>query len=149
MNPTPEQIAESEAEEREAEAFVGAQWKAADAWLAAEWPHATDETRAAVRSAWTEQERRNAEPTQREQDLALLVKRLCRRLAPEDMLCEGALEYLRRAGLLGHPLRTHDASAKDCDCADQRDCTGACCTPGVAVAHDQTVSPSPTDGSTK
>jgi len=54
MNPTPEQIAESEAEEREAEALVDAQWKAADAWIAAEWPHASDETRAAVRSVWTE-----------------------------------------------------------------------------------------------
>lgn len=54
MNPSPEQIAQSEAYAREAEAFVDAQWKAADAWLAAEWPHASDETRAAVRSAWTE-----------------------------------------------------------------------------------------------
>jgi len=60
MNPTPEQIAQAEAEEREAEAFVDAQWKAADAWLAAEWPHATDETRAAVRSAWTELASRQA-----------------------------------------------------------------------------------------
>lgn len=62
MNPTPEQIAESEAEEREAEAFVDAQWKAADAWLAAEWPHASDETRAAVRSAWTELASRQQAP---------------------------------------------------------------------------------------
>jgi hypothetical protein len=42
-------------EEREAEAFVSAQWKAADEWLADEWPHATDSERAVVRSAWTEQ----------------------------------------------------------------------------------------------
>ena len=62
MNPTPEQIAESEAEEREAEAFVDAQWNAADAWLAAEWPHASDETRAAVRSAGTELASRQQAP---------------------------------------------------------------------------------------
>lgn len=105
MSATPEQIAQHEAEEREAEAFVAAQWAAADAWIAAEWPHASDETRAAVRSAWTQQAIRHGEPTQCEKDLALLVKRLCRRLAPEDMLRDGATDYLRRAGLLGSPLR--------------------------------------------
>jgi len=80
MSATPEQIAQHEAEEREAEAFVAAQWAAADAWIAAEWPHASDETRAAVRSAWTQQAIRHGEPTQCEKDLAQLVKRLCRRL---------------------------------------------------------------------
>lgn len=72
MNPTPEQIAQAEAEEREAAAFVDAQWKAADAWLAAEWPHASDETRAVVRSAWVELASRSA--TTVSQPVAYLVE---------------------------------------------------------------------------
>lgn len=52
-------------------------------------------------------------PTQREKDLALLVKRLCRRLAPDDNLREGTTDYLRREGLLGSPLRADESGVKE------------------------------------
>jgi hypothetical protein len=66
QNPTPEQVAQFEAEEREAAAFVDAQWKAADEWIAAEWPHATDRERAMARSIWTELGRRRGDDDTRD-----------------------------------------------------------------------------------
>ena len=56
---TADAIAEAMQEEREAEAFVDAQWKAADDWLAAEWPWATEGERAVARPVWTELARRH------------------------------------------------------------------------------------------
>lgn len=54
------------AEEADAEAFVSAEHAAADQYLADEWSHyaISDETRAIVRSAWTERASRAAEAEQ-------------------------------------------------------------------------------------
>lgn len=45
------------------------------------------------------------EPTQREKDMALMLKRMCWRLKPDDNMREAVTDYLRREGLLGSPLR--------------------------------------------
>lgn len=45
------------------------------------------------------------QPTQRELDMAMLIKRLARRLEPPDSLRTQATEYLKRHGLIGSPLR--------------------------------------------
>jgi hypothetical protein len=50
-------------------------------------------------------------PSPRELTLALLVKRLCRRLDDNDQLREGALQYLQQQGLAGSPLRDAFADA--------------------------------------
>lgn len=50
-----------------------------------------------------------AEPTRREKDMALTLKRMCRRLKPDDNMREAVTDYLRREGLLGSPLRSADA----------------------------------------
>lgn len=62
--PTPAQIAQFEADEREAEAFIEAEYAAVDAWFREEWPHVdlTDEARGVARSAWVERARREPPP---------------------------------------------------------------------------------------
>lgn len=62
--PTPAQIAQCEADEREAEAFIEAEYAAVEAWFREEWPHVdlTDEARGVARSAWVERARREPPP---------------------------------------------------------------------------------------
>lgn len=48
-------------------------------------------------------------PSQREKDMALMLKRMCRRLEPTDNMREAVTDYLRREGLLGSPLRADDS----------------------------------------
>ena len=53
------------------------------------------------------------EPTQREKDMALMLKRMCRLLEPGDNMREAVTDYLRRAGLFGSPLRAGDSATDE------------------------------------
>ena len=55
------------------------------------------------------------EPTQREKDMARMLKRLCRRLEPNDNMREAVTDYLRREHLLGSPLRVNCGMAQSTD----------------------------------
>lgn len=88
-----------------------------------------------------------SESTARKDDLALLIRRLVQSLKkrdPENALAANAIEYLRRHGLQGNPLRASTLglpSMEGCNCQP-----GRCMAPVIMGRQQPCLDPGKRDG---